>query len=90
MLILNKPNHAKKQLEKLNFIPQTADKIEFLSGSREFKTRILQLIKTAKNRIYLTALYFEQDEAGEEVLNALYQAKLVNPQLEIKILVDWH
>lgn len=90
MLILNKPNHAKKQLEKLNFIPQTADKIEFLSGSREFKTRILQLIKTAKNRIYLTALYFEQDDAGEEVLNALYQAKLVNPQLEIKILVDWH
>ncbi|MDD0823442.1 CDP-diacylglycerol--serine O-phosphatidyltransferase [Mannheimia sp. AT1] len=90
MLILNKPNHAKKQLEKLKFIPQSADKIEFLSGSREFKTRILQLIKTAKNRIYLTALYFEQDEAGQEILDALYQAKLANPELEIKVLVDWH
>ncbi|WGE45828.1 CDP-diacylglycerol--serine O-phosphatidyltransferase [Actinobacillus equuli] len=90
MLILNKPNHAKKQLEALRFIPQKADKVEFLAGSREFKARILQLIKTAKKRIYLTALYFEQDEAGQEILAALYQAKLANPSLEIKILVDWH
>lgn len=90
MLILNKFNHAKKQLEALRFIPQTADKVEFLAGSREFKARILQLIKTAKKRIYLTALYFEQDEAGQEILEALYQAKLANPNLEIKILVDWH
>ena len=90
MLILNKPNHARKQLESLKFIPQSADKVEFLAGSREFKTRILQLIKTAKSRIYLTALYFEQDEAGQEILAALYQAKQANPQLTIKVLVDWH
>ncbi|WGE74712.1 CDP-diacylglycerol--serine O-phosphatidyltransferase [Actinobacillus equuli] len=90
MLILNKPNHAKKQPEALRFIPQKADKVEFLAGSREFKARILQLIKTAKKRIYLTALYFEQDEAGQEILAALYQAKSANPSLEIKILVDWH
>lgn len=90
MLILNKPNHAKKQLEALRFIPQTADKVEFLSDSREFKERILTLIKNAKKRIYLTALYFEQDEAGQEVLTALYQAKRDNPTLDIKVLVDWH
>lgn len=90
MLILNRSNHAKKQLEKLKFTPQAADKVDFLSSSREFKTRILQLIKTAKNRIYLTALYFEQDEAGKEILDALYQAKQANPQLDIKVLVDWH
>ncbi|WGE88832.1 CDP-diacylglycerol--serine O-phosphatidyltransferase [Actinobacillus arthritidis] len=90
MLILNKPNHAKKQLEALRFIPQTADKVEFLASGREFKDRILTLIKNAKKRIYLTALYFEQDEAGQEVLTALYQAKQLNPALEIKVLVDWH
>ncbi|WP_440201960.1 CDP-diacylglycerol--serine O-phosphatidyltransferase [Actinobacillus pleuropneumoniae] len=90
MLILNKPNHAKKQLEALRFIPQTADKVEFLSDSREFKEHILTLIKNAKKRIYLTALYFEQDEAGQEVLTALYQAKRDNPALDIKVLVDWH
>lgn len=90
MLILNKLNHAQKQLEKLNFIPQSAEKIEFLADSRAFKNRILQLIKTAKNRIYLTALYFEKDEAGQEILDALYQAKIANPALDIKVLVDWH
>ncbi len=90
MLILNKPNHAKKQLEKLRFIPQQADKVEFLSDSRAFKSCILQLIQNAKKRIYLTALYFEKDEAGQEILDALYQAKQENPALEIKILVDWH
>ena len=90
MLILNKPNHARKQLEKLTFIPQAAEKVEFLADSRAFKTRILQLIHSAKSRIYLTALYFEKDEAGQEILAALYQAKQANPSLEIKILVDWH
>lgn len=90
MLILNKPNHARKFLESLRYLPQTADKVEFLSSSRAFKDRILTLIETAQKRIYLTALYFEQDEAGQEILNALYQAKLKNPQLDVKILVDWH
>jgi len=90
MLILNKPNHARKQLEKLTFIPQAAEQVEFLADSRAFKTRILQLIHSAKSRIYLTALYFEKDEAGQEILAALYQAKQANPDLEIKIFVDWH
>ena len=90
MLILNKQTRAKRHLEKLTFIPQPADKVQFLGSSAEFKTRILELIARAKSRIYLTALYFEQDEAGQEILDALYQAKIARPELEIKILVDWH
>ncbi|WGE31341.1 CDP-diacylglycerol--serine O-phosphatidyltransferase [Actinobacillus genomosp. 2] len=90
MLILNKSNQAKKYLESIRYLPQNAEQVDFLSSSRAFKDRILQLIKTAKKRIYLTALYFEQDEAGQEILEALYQAKSANPSLEIKILVDWH
>ncbi|OOH85087.1 phosphatidylserine synthase [Pasteurellaceae bacterium 15-036681] len=90
MLILNKQTRAKRQLEKLTFIPQQADKVNFLGSSAEFKTRILELIAQAQSRIYLTALYFEQDEAGQEILDALYQAKIARPELDIKILVDWH
>ena len=90
MLILNKPNHARKHLESLRYLAQQAENVEFLNGSHAFKERILTLIKAAKERIYLTALYFEQDEAGQEVLNALYDAKQANPSLEIKVLVDWH
>ncbi|WP_373778894.1 CDP-diacylglycerol--serine O-phosphatidyltransferase [Glaesserella sp.] len=90
MLILNKQTRAKHHLEKLTFIPQQANKVEFLNSSAEFKTRILELIAQAKSRIYFTALYFEKDEAGQEILAALYQAKIARPELDIKILVDWH
>lgn len=90
MLILNKQTRAKRHLDNLTFIPQAVEKVDFLTSSTAFKQQILALIKQAKFRIYLTALYFEKDEAGQEILDALYQAKLANPQLEIKILVDWH
>lgn len=36
------------------------------------------------------ALYLEHDDAGREILNALYQAKQQRPELEIYVLVDWH
>lgn len=90
MLALNKPSRAKKFLDSLTFLPQEAEQVDFLASSAEFKQRILQLIAQANSRIYLTALYFEKDEAGQEILDALYQAKLAKPQLEIKVLVDWH
>lgn len=90
MLSLNKRTKAKQFLESLAFLPQAAEQVEFLADSRAFKQQILQLIAQAKSRIYLTTLYFEKDEAGQEILDALYQAKIANPQLEIKVLVDWH
>lgn len=90
MLILNKKRRAERYLQKLTYLPQQAEQVGFLESSAAFKQQILQLIKSAKQRIYLTALYFEKDEAGQEVLHALYQAKLANPTLDIKILVDWH
>ncbi|MBF0784975.1 CDP-diacylglycerol--serine O-phosphatidyltransferase [Muribacter muris] len=90
MLILNKQNRAKKWIDNLPFMPQQAKQIYFLTDSRAFKTRILQLISQAKQRIYITALYWQKDEAGQEILEALYQAKIANPALEIKVLVDWH
>lgn len=90
MLILNKKRRAERHLQKLTYLPQQAEQVGFLASSVAFKQQILQLIKSAKQRIYLTALYFEKDEAGQEILAALYQAKQANPQLEIKVLVDWH
>ncbi|QGM80215.1 CDP-diacylglycerol--serine O-phosphatidyltransferase [Otariodibacter oris] len=90
MLSLNKLTRAERYLRKLSFISQEADQIDFITNSVEFKQRLLALIAQAKSRIYLTALYFQKDEAGQEILDALYQAKLARPELEIKILVDWH
>lgn len=90
MLILNKITRAKRYLNKLAYLPQRPEGVDFLSGSTAFKQRILQLIAQATQRIYITALYFEKDEAGQEILEALYQAKIARPDLDIKILVDWH
>ncbi|WP_301098371.1 CDP-diacylglycerol--serine O-phosphatidyltransferase [Otariodibacter sp.] len=90
MLSLNKFTRAERYLRKISFISQEADQINFIASNAEFKQCLLTLIAQAKSRIYLTALYFQNDEAGQEVLEALYQAKLARPELEIKILVDWH
>lgn len=90
MLILNKQRKAKHVLENLPYLPQQAEQVSFLSSSQAFKQGILKRIASAKNRIYLTALYFEKDEAGQEILTALYDAKRSNPDLDIKVLVDWH
>ncbi|MCK3655448.1 phosphatidylserine synthase [Pasteurellaceae bacterium Macca] len=90
MLILNKSTQATRYLAGLSFIPQKAEQIQFLASPERFKAEILAQIAKAQSRIYITALYFEKDEAGQEILDALYQAKLARPQLEIKILVDWH
>jgi len=43
-----------------------------------------------KKRIYITALYLQDDEAGREILEALHRVSLANPNLEIKVLVDFH
>ncbi len=56
----------------------------------KFRATILELIESAKERIYISALYLENDDAGNEVLEALYQAKTKNSDLDIKVFIDFH
>ncbi|MCK5825047.1 MAG: CDP-diacylglycerol--serine O-phosphatidyltransferase [Ichthyobacteriaceae bacterium] len=56
----------------------------------EFRIKLLDSIKNAKNRIYISALYLENDEAGYEVLDALYLAKQQNDKLVVKVFIDFH
>ncbi|MDG6881993.1 CDP-diacylglycerol--serine O-phosphatidyltransferase [Phocoenobacter uteri] len=90
MLTSLKINKARSHVNSLDYIPTNAENIEFLLETPQFKTHILNLIHQAKERIYITALYWEKDEAGQEILDALYQAKVARPELDIKVLVDWH
>lgn len=80
----------KKQLETLPKIAQRPGDYEVLFSPSAYRRALLDQIKQAKKRIYLIALYLERDEAGHEILEALYTAKKKNPQLDIKIFVDWH
>lgn len=78
------------QLQSLPFLPLQAENVEFIYSAAEYKQQFIQLIRQAKQRIYITALYWQNDEAGQAMLHELYQAKQRNPQLEIKVFVDFH
>ena len=82
--------HYRKQLEKLPLLPLPADALRVLDSASAFKQRILTLIAEARRRIYLVALYLQDDEAGREILTALYAAKQARPELDIRIFVDFH
>ena len=84
-----KYNHQ-KHLNELAKIQQNAVQYSILYDPKAYRQTLLEKIKNAQFRIYIVALYLEQDEAGQEILNALYQAKKINPNLDIKIFVDWH
>ncbi len=89
-MLINKTKRAKQNINRLFCLPLQAEHVEFIYSAAAFKQQILQLIKQAKSRIYVTALYWQHDEAGQEILDEIYRAKQNNPSLEIKILIDWH
>lgn len=66
------------------------DQFQVLQSALSFREYLLDAINNATSRIYLVALYLENDEAGREVLTAAYEAKQRNPGLDIVICVDWH
>ncbi|MDP5255832.1 MULTISPECIES: CDP-diacylglycerol--serine O-phosphatidyltransferase [unclassified Vibrio] len=77
-------------LQSLPSLAVKAQDVTILHSAKEYRQTLLNLIQQAKSRIYLVALYLEDDEAGREILEALYTAKLANPELDIKLCVDWH
>lgn len=65
------------------------ESIQVLPDAKAYRACLLERIRTATRRIVIVALYLQEDEAGQEVLDALYQAKAERPGLEITIVVDW-
>lgn len=78
------------QLQSLPFLPLQAENVEIIYSATDYKQHFTHLIQTAKKRIYITALYWQNDEAGKAMLSELYQAKQRHPELDIKVFVDFH
>ncbi|MCW8336200.1 CDP-diacylglycerol--serine O-phosphatidyltransferase [Vibrio paucivorans] len=76
--------------DQLPTLAQDPAQFETLYSAKDFRTRLIEAIRQASSRIYLVALYLENDEAGREVLTELYEAKQRNPGLDICVCVDWH
>jgi CDP-diacylglycerol--serine O-phosphatidyltransferase len=64
--------------------------IDIAASAADFKQLLLKEISQARSRVYISALYIQDDEAGREVLAALYQAKIQQPQLDVRLFVDFH
>lgn len=77
-------------LEGLPGFAVPAAAIETLDGPAAFRQALLAQIAQATRRIVIVALYLQDDDAGREVMDALYAAHARHPALEIDVYVDWH
>lgn len=84
------PLFSRPSLEQLPRFPLASRSVTTLFSAAEFRERLLSEIADARHRIYLTTLYLQDDEAGHEILNALESAQAARPELDIRVLVDWH
>ncbi|MDN6073379.1 MAG: CDP-diacylglycerol--serine O-phosphatidyltransferase, partial [Enterobacterales bacterium] len=90
MLSKFKRTKHQQHLAQLPKLPQTVEDVQTLFTPETFRLALIDAISNASRRIYITALYLENDDGGRDVLNALYSAKQQHPDLEIYVLVDWH
>lgn len=75
--------------DRLGTFQISKDDLSIFPNTRDYQSKIFELIESAKKRIYITALYLQDDAAGTAVLTALYEAKKKIPQLDIKVFVDF-
>lgn len=85
-----KKRKYKKYLIQLPKIVQNLSDIKVFFDPDNFREMILKNIFYAKKRIYIVVLYLENDDAGNCIMSALYEAKKKIPKLDINIIVDWH
>jgi len=57
----DKTKQAQKRLESLPCLALQAEQVEFIYSPIAFKNEIIQLIRQAKTRIFVTALYDENN-----------------------------
>ncbi len=87
---MKSPTYYKQQIEALKQIPVNADNIRVLLSAKDFRLTLFNRIHNATQRIYLSALYIQDDDVGNQIMEALYEAKQRNPMLDVKLFVDFH
>ena len=82
--------YCQTKLKQLPHIAVKASGYNILERPEHFHARMLELIHSATKRITLNLLYLQDDRAGQEIMQALYQAQQEHPQLHIRVYVDFH
>ncbi len=81
---------SKDTIGRLPAMSVPAVSFSILETPQRFREEILNLIETSSRRIYITALYLQDDETGREILDAIYLRASKCPSLKVYILVDFH
>lgn len=81
---------SKNTIDRLPVMSVPASSVSVLETPKRFREEIKRLIETSSSRIYITALYLQDDEAGREILDAIYRRAGECPSLRVHILVDFH
>ena len=71
------------KLRNTGFIAVRGDDFRTLCTPRAFRDRIYELISASSRRIYITALYLQDDDGGRGILKAIYEAKEKNPAIRV-------
>ena len=58
----------RSQLQELARLPLQQDDVAVLFNTKDYKPKLVELIKSAKRRIYMSALYWQNDEAPGDTL----------------------
>ncbi|MFK2901174.1 CDP-diacylglycerol--serine O-phosphatidyltransferase [Dyella jejuensis] len=88
--LLSRGRSSLMQAEGLPAFAVAPDDVQVLGDPAAFRQALLALIAQATQRIILVALYLQDDDAGREVLDALYAARRRHPAMEVEVYVDWH
>lgn len=81
---------SRPALDELPALSVLAACVNTLTSPSAFRETLLALIAGARRRILISALYLQDDDAGRQILEALYSARAATPQLDVAIYVDWH
>lgn len=90
MLSKFKRNKHQQHLADLPKLAQSEADFSTLYSAADFRQTLLEKIADATRRICIVALYLENDDGGRTILEALYEAKRLRPELDVRVLVDWH
>ncbi|WWC58529.1 uncharacterized protein I303_101072 [Kwoniella dejecticola CBS 10117] len=64
------------------------DEVELLSSPQMFYARLLEMIRRARRRVLISSLYIGVEEG--ELVEAIRQAIISNPQLRVTFILDYH
>ena len=73
---MRSPYFYRRRIDSLDQIPVDGERFQVLLSARDYRDRALALIASARKRIYIVALYLQDDAGGLQVKNLDVHAEI--------------